>query len=187
MKTKIIVSILVLQYLSQGENFSHKNSFLIELKSVDVATSNADLLNFIDFSVDRVERGIYGMSGKMILNFDVVEGDSSEMEIKVFYSSNGKSNYRLTPVHLNRQHLFNLLNTIYKDGVMENLKDCSNFPQFKDKFDPPLVRGTYYMDRCQLGDDGFPNHAKEGFYKIALTGYGVVDWKMDIVFKLEID
>ncbi|XP_073820379.1 uncharacterized protein [Musca autumnalis] len=187
MKTIIIVSILGLYYLGQGEALLPKNSFLLELKSVDVATSNADLLNFIDFGVNRVERGVYGMSGKIILNVDVVEGDSNEIEVKVFYSSNGKNNYRLTPFHLNRQHLFNILNTIYKDVVMENVKDCSNFPQFKDKFDPPLIKDTYYMDKCQFDDDGFPNHAKEGFYKIALIGYGVVDWKMDIVFKLEID
>ncbi|XP_073820385.1 uncharacterized protein [Musca autumnalis] len=187
MKTIIIVSLLGLYCLGQGEALLPMNSFLIEMKSVDVATSNADLLNLIDFGVNRVERGLFGMSGKIILNFDVVEGDSNEVEMKVFYSANGKGNYGMTPIHLGRQHVFNILNTIYKDGAMENLKDCSNLPQFKDKFDPPLVKDTYYMDKCQFKDDGFPNHAYEGFYKMAIIGYGVVDWKVDLVFKLEID
>ncbi|XP_073817987.1 uncharacterized protein [Musca autumnalis] len=187
MKTLVQVLILVLYYLSHGETLMPKPSFLVELKSVDVATSNADLLNLIDFSVDRVERGVYGLSGKIILNFDIVEGDSNEIEMQLYYSSNGKNNYRTIPFHLDRQHVFNILNTIYKEGAMDNFKNCSNLPQFEDKFQPPFVKNTYYMDQCQFDQGGFPDRANEGFYKIAVTGYGEVDWKMDVVFKLEIE
>lgn len=51
----------------------------VEVQSVEVSTSNPDLLNLTDFHVSRVGRGLFGLSGKIILNFDIYEGDSTEV------------------------------------------------------------------------------------------------------------
>lgn len=109
------------------------------------------------------------------------------MEINFYRSSNGKSDYRPLPFRIYRQHLFHILNTVYKEIAMGNIKSCSNLPQFKYKFEPPFLKNTYYMDRCQFDETGFPNHAQEGFYKFEVIGYGRVDWSMVSVFKLESD
>ncbi|XP_061386247.1 uncharacterized protein LOC133321170 [Musca vetustissima] len=158
-----------------------------EVKSVDVFSSNPELMNFVDFKVERIERGIYGFSGNIVFNFDIAEGDSNEMESQIYFSSNGKDNYRKTPFHIYRQHDYKILATFYKDVAMEEFKTCSNMPQFEGEFVPPLAKDTYYMDKCQFDMSGFPNHLQDGFYKIEVTGFGDVDWSMVFVFKVERD
>uniref|UniRef100_A0A1I8NJW1 Uncharacterized protein n=2 Tax=Musca domestica TaxID=7370 RepID=A0A1I8NJW1_MUSDO len=115
------------------------------------------------------------------------EAFSSQMEMNMYHSSTGKNDYRALPFRIYRQHVIDILNSVYKEGAMENFASCSNLPQFEDKFEPPLVKDTYYMDKCQFDESGFPNHAQEGFYKIEVIGYGEVDWTMILVFKLDAD
>lgn len=67
---------------------------------------------------------------------------------------------------------------------MDTLKDCSNFPAFEDKFEPPFERGVYYLDKCQFDQKSFPQHLQEGFYKVNMSFRGDVEWY--IVFVAEV-
>lgn len=49
------------------------------MKSIETHSENPDLVSFHDFKVERIGRGVYAASGSFIQNFDIVEGDDSEV------------------------------------------------------------------------------------------------------------
>ncbi|XP_011296214.2 uncharacterized protein LOC101897439 [Musca domestica] len=139
----------------------------------------------MDFKAERVGRGLHALSGKIVLNFDINEGDSNELEVQLFRSAKNMNDFRILPLKIYRTHLFNILNTFYKDAAMANFKNCSNLPQFKKFFEPPLKSDTYYMDRCLFDESGFPNYVVEGFYKVMVRGYGPAEWTMVLISQIE--
>lgn len=68
---------------------------------------------------------------------------------------------------------------------MDTLSECSDMPVFEDKFDPPLAKGVYTLNKCQFSQDGFPNHLAEGFYKVLISGHGRVEWSLTVVAQVE--
>ncbi|XP_061386246.1 uncharacterized protein LOC133321169, partial [Musca vetustissima] len=160
-------------------------NWTFELKKVEVTTSNADLLNMSDFRAERVGRGQHALYGKIYLNFDINEDDGNELEVEIYRSASNMHDFRPLPFRIYRTHLINILNTFYKDAAMENLKNCSNLPQFDDVFEPPLKRDIYYFDKCIFDESGFPDFIVEGYYKVLARGHGPVEWTMMFISLIE--
>lgn len=110
---------------------------------------------------------------------------STQLEVQTYRSASNMNNFRVLPFKIYRTHLFNILNTFYKDAAMENFKNCSNLPQFKHLFEPPLKKDIYYMDKCIFDESGFPNYISEGFYKVMVRGFGPVEWTMVLISQIE--
>ncbi|XP_013111989.1 uncharacterized protein LOC106090372 [Stomoxys calcitrans] len=149
-----------------------------ELVSIDHYTSDADLLLFYELNATRVSRGVYACAGTIFFNYDVVEGDSNEIEIKTYRSDSINGDYKPIPFTLQRQHIFGFMNDFYKNALMETLKDCSNLPLFDGDFVPPLEKRNYTMDNCVFTQKGFPQHLQDGYYKVVLYTFGDVEWSM---------
>ncbi|XP_061396950.1 uncharacterized protein LOC133332587 [Musca vetustissima] len=154
------------------------------MKSIETHSDNPDLVSFHDFKVERIRRGVYAASGRFIQNFDIVEGDDSEIEFLSYRSENGVRPYRPLPFRVQRQHFFSYLNSFYR-LIMDTLKDCSNMPVFEDKFQPPFEKKTYILDKCQFNQEEFPQHLQEGFYKIVVNGYGAANWNLILVVQVQ--
>ncbi|XP_073820158.1 uncharacterized protein [Musca autumnalis] len=155
--------------------FENKQTWNYELKSIETISSDLDKLRFGEFKVERISRAVYAASGSITINADVVEGDSNMIETHGYRSKNGKD-FQPIPMQTPRIHLFEYLNTFYKDYAMETLKDCSNLPVFEGKFEPPLEKKTYVMEKCQFDQSAFPPFLQEGYYKADMVGTGDVEW-----------
>lgn len=106
----------------------------------------------------------------------------------IYFSVNGdEDSYKILPFKLPNQHIYDFLNGLYKETVMDTLKDCSNFPVFEGKCPTPLEKRSYTMDKCRFSSDGFPSHLKEGFYKVAITAKGQLGFEITTVCKVEIN
>lgn len=55
------------------------------------------------------------------------------MEVVAYVSVNGNNQYVKSPLGLPRKPVCELLNKEYPKSMMEDLKDCCNFPYVKDK------------------------------------------------------
>ncbi|XP_046803205.1 uncharacterized protein LOC124419052 [Lucilia cuprina] len=177
-----ILSILLL--ICDNVIATEKKNWMYELTEVNTKSSNTDLIN-INLSIERIQRGVYALSGEFYVNIDITEGDGNDVEVKSFRSPNGDGVYKSIPLEMSRRHLYEALNSHYKDVVMETFKDCSNLPYFEDEFSPPLEKKTYVLNKCQFSQEGLPNHLETGVYKIILTGYGQVDWEVEMIFEVE--
>ncbi|XP_005181673.3 uncharacterized protein LOC101896817 [Musca domestica] len=160
-----------------------KQTWTYELKSIETHSDNPDLMSFEDFKVERISRGVYAASGSFTVNYDVEEGDDTEIEFLSYRSENGVKEYKPLPFRVQRQHLYRYFDNLYK-VVMGTLKECSNMPAYEDKFEPPFEKKTYVLDKCQFNQEEFPQHLQEGFYKVIVNGYGAATWNM--VFVAEI-
>ncbi|XP_073820159.1 uncharacterized protein [Musca autumnalis] len=180
----IIVLFVSSKLMKTKGSLTLKQTWTYELKSVESHTDNSDLLGFSDWKIDRISRGQYAISGSISINVDIVDGDSNEVEFKAYRSENGVKEYKPIPFEVQRQHVYEYINTFYKDLIMESLSKCSNLPVFEDKFEPPLQKITYTLDKCQLSQEGFPQHLQDGFYKVVMKGFGSANW--DIIFIVEV-
>ncbi|KNC29722.1 hypothetical protein FF38_08467, partial [Lucilia cuprina] len=151
-----------------------------ELKSITSETSDAEKLK-VDLEIERIARGVFAISGKFFFNVDVAEGDSNMIAAKSFRSPQGDNDYKVLPFQMPATHLYKVLNTHYKDVLMETLKDCSDFPVFENTFEPPMEKKLYTLDSCQFSQDGLPNHLQDGFYKLLIIGSGEVDWNVEVI------
>ncbi|XP_065365416.1 uncharacterized protein LOC135958441 [Calliphora vicina] len=159
-------------------------NWMYEFTSVTTKSSNPDLLN-VNLSVERIKRGVFALSGEFYLNIDMVEGDGNELELTSFRSANGDGDYKSLPLEMSRRHFYDALNTHYKNVVMDTFKDCSDLPFFEDEFPAPLEKKTYTLDKCQFSQEGMPNHLESGQYKIILSGYGEVEWEVEVIVEVE--
>ncbi|XP_011291722.1 uncharacterized protein LOC105261707 [Musca domestica] len=160
-----------------------EQTWTYELKSIETYSSDPEKVKFGECKLERISRGVFAVMGSADIQYDIHEGDSNTVEFNSYRSANGKD-YHPLPFKTPRQHIFEYLNTFYKDYVMDTLKDCSNFPAFEDKFEPPFERGVYYLDKCQFDQKSFPQHLQEGFYKVNMSFRGDVEWY--IVFVAEV-
>ncbi|KAM7347459.1 uncharacterized protein ACRADG_007024 [Cochliomyia hominivorax] len=182
MKNYIIIQALTVIFL--GGPAAAKKSWTYELTSVNTKSSNPDLLD-VTLSVERISRGVFALSGEFTLNFDINEGDDTEVEVVSFRSTNGDGEYKSLPLEMSRRHFYDALNSHYKNVVMETFKDCSDLPYFEDEAPVPLEKKTYVLEKCQFSQDGIPNHLEMGTYKIILMGYGLVDWEVELIAEVE--
>ncbi|XP_073820121.1 uncharacterized protein [Musca autumnalis] len=162
-----------------------QKTWTFEIKSLETYSADENILQF-DLSVRRVSRGVYAISGSITLKVDFEEDHPCYIEAVASRSSNGVSDFREIPLKMPREHLLIAINSFYKDMLMETLRECSNLPVFADKFEPPLLKGVYTLEKCQFTHDGFPNHMVEGFYKIVIFGEGYVDWSITLVSQVEV-
>ncbi|XP_061395626.1 uncharacterized protein LOC133331242 [Musca vetustissima] len=163
---------------------TNEKTWTYEIKSLDSSSADDDILG-IDLSVERVSRGVYGISGSFTLGIDIDESVPFDIEGTAYRSDNGVNEYRILPFKMARQHLISALNGFYKEMLMESLKECSDMPVFEDKFEPPLEKRVYTLTKCQFSQDGFPNHLAEGFYKVVIAGSGCTDWQFTVIAQVE--
>ncbi|XP_037818837.1 uncharacterized protein LOC119608473 [Lucilia sericata] len=177
-----ILSVLLL--ITDHVIATDKKNWMYELTEVNTKSSNPDLIN-VSLNIERIQRGVYALSGEFYVNIDMTEGDGNDVELKSFRSPNGDGVYKSIPLEMSRRHFYEALNSHYKDVVMDTFKECSDLPYFEDEFSPPLEKKTYILNRCQFSQEGMPNHLETGVYKIILTGYGQVDWEVEVIFEVE--
>ncbi|XP_065365418.1 uncharacterized protein LOC135958443 [Calliphora vicina] len=168
---------LIVQTAGQMEP---KKTWSYELKSLTSQSSDTEKMK-VDLDIERVSRGVYAISGTILINFDIVEGDGNTIAAKSYRSAQGDNEYNVLPFQMPALHFHNFFNTHYKDVLMGTLKDCSDLPVFEDTFEPPFEKKLYTFDACQFSQDGLPNHLQEGFYKLVIIGTGAVDWEMEII------
>lgn len=64
-----------------------------------------------------------------------------------------------------------VMNTIYKDFLMEPLQQCSDMPSFEDKWEPPFPARTFEFTQCTIPDlDGYSSMMMPGKFKIVVEG-----------------
>ncbi|KAM7347460.1 uncharacterized protein ACRADG_007026 [Cochliomyia hominivorax] len=154
-----------------------------ELKSVTTKTSDPDKLK-IDLEIIRISRGVHAISGTIFIGGDIKEGDSNYISANWYRSSQGDYNYKLLPFQMHSAHVYDIMNTYYKDTIMDSIRNCSDLPVFENRFVPPLEKRTYKMERCQISHEGFPNHLQEGFYEILTIGTGDVEYEIEIIVEV---
>ncbi|XP_073828217.1 uncharacterized protein [Musca autumnalis] len=181
----IIMLLVSSKLIKTKEHFSLKQSWTYEFKSVEAYSENSDLLKFNNWKVDRIRRGVFALSGSIILNMDVVEGDDNEADFRIYRSENGVKEYKPMPFGVQRQHVYKYMNTFYKELIMESLSKCSNFPVFEDKFEPPLQKRTYTLNQCQFNQEGFPQFIQDGFYKTVINGFGPTKWSVIFITEIQ--
>ncbi|XP_073828226.1 uncharacterized protein [Musca autumnalis] len=157
--------------------FEIKQSWTYELKAIETSSSDLDKVSFGEFKVERISRGVYAASGSFTINADFVEGDSNMIETHAYRSENGKD-FKPIAMQTPRIHIYDYLNIFYEDYAMESLKDCSNLPAFEGKFEPPIEKKTYVVEKCQFDHSAFPRYLQEGFYKVDMVGTGDVEWHL---------
>ncbi|XP_033253673.1 uncharacterized protein LOC117193046 [Drosophila miranda] len=108
------------------------------------------------------------------------------LEVVLYRSTTGaESDYKLTPMSIPRQTFIEYLNTYYKDMVIKNLGDCSDLPQYEDKYVPPFPKKTYTLTRCTVNGKGMPQVLLDGFYKILITiSHATVIQKLEVIIKI---
>ncbi|KAM7348508.1 uncharacterized protein ACRADG_007789 [Cochliomyia hominivorax] len=161
-----------------------KKTWTYELTSVTTKSSDPDLLD-ITFIVERISRGVFALSGGFNVNMDVEEGDENEIELTSYRSANHDGNYKSIPLEMSRRHFYDAFNTHYKTVVMETFKDCSDMPYFEDTMPIPIEKKNYVLNKCRISQEGMPNHLEIGTYKLLLTGYGAVEWEIEIIAGVE--
>nr|XP_016940562.1 uncharacterized protein LOC108017904 isoform X2 [Drosophila suzukii] len=155
-----------------------------ELMSVETYSSDESLMK-IDVKVERVDRGVYGVTGSVNWNYDT--SDETMVQASVFKSNSGdESDYKSLPWAIPAQSLYEHMNTYYKDVSMKNFKHCSNVPQFEGKFQPPIQKQIYSGDKCVINCDGLPDIVPPGFYKIIMkcSGPGQPTWNATVISKV---
>ncbi|XP_017014790.2 uncharacterized protein [Drosophila takahashii] len=157
-----------------------------DYEPISIATySSDDSLIKLDVKIERVARGVYGVTGRINWNYDT--SDKTMVEATVSRSDSGdESDYKLLPWAIPPQSLYDHMNTYYKDVSMKNFKHCSNVPQFVGKFQPPLPKMIYSGDKCVIDGDGLPDIMPPGFYKVILkcSGPGQPTWNSTSIFKI---
>ncbi|XP_017077708.1 uncharacterized protein LOC108112381 [Drosophila eugracilis] len=147
--------------------------------------SSDDELMKIDVKIERVSRGVYGVTGRIEWNYDTT--DKTMVEGIVLRSSSGEeSDYKLLPWAIPSQSLYDHMNTYYKEVSMKNFKHCSNVPQFEGQFQPPMPKMTYIGNKCVIDGDGLPDMIPQGYYKIILKCYGPEQptWNATVIAKV---
>ncbi|XP_073828225.1 uncharacterized protein [Musca autumnalis] len=165
--------------------FEIKQTWTYELKNIEASSSDMDKISYEEFKVERISRGVYAASGSFTINVDFVEGDSNMIETRAYRSENGKD-FKPIPLQTPRIHIYDYLNTFYKDYAMETLKDCSNMPVFEGKLEK-LEKKTYVLEKCQFDQSAFPRYLQEGFYKGDIVGTGDVEWHLIFTVLVEPD
>ncbi|XP_061392902.1 uncharacterized protein LOC133328348 [Musca vetustissima] len=163
---------------------SDEKSWTYEIKSLDYSTADEDILN-TNLSVERVSRGVYALSGSIVLNIDIDENTQCYVEASTYRSDNGVNEYKVLAFKMSRQNIISAINGFYKEMFMDTLSECSDLPVFEDKFEPPIEKREYTLTKCQFSQDGFPNHLEEGFYKILISGSGCLDWHFAVIVEVE--
>ncbi|XP_037818835.1 uncharacterized protein LOC119608471 [Lucilia sericata] len=174
-----LIILIAFSVITKGQ-LPAKKTWSYELKSITSETSDTEKLK-VHLEIQRISRGVFAISGTVLFNYDVAEGDSNMISAKSYRSAQGDNDYKVLPFQMPATHFFKVLNTHYKDVIMDTLKDCSDFPVFEDKFVPPLEKKLYTLDSCQFSQDGLPNHLQDGFYKLLIIGSGDADWKVEII------
>uniref|UniRef100_A0A6P4EIW2 Uncharacterized protein LOC108041500 n=1 Tax=Drosophila rhopaloa TaxID=1041015 RepID=A0A6P4EIW2_DRORH len=134
-------------------------------------TSSDVKLIKIEPKIERLGRGEFAVSGRIEWNFETT--NETMVEAFVYRSQTGEeSDYKGLPWTIPKQTLYEHMDTFYKDVSMKNFKHCSNFPQFTEKFQPPLPKKIYVGDKCMIDGDGLPDIIPPGYYKVIVKGFG---------------
>ncbi|XP_068144163.1 uncharacterized protein [Drosophila tropicalis] len=157
--TILLLSLLLRLYICEaGRNWDSQPI------SVSSNSTDENLLK-MDLHLERKGRGEFGFTGTVYWNFDVDE--KTMVEMLIYRSTTGsESDYKLTPWSIPKQNFVEYLDTFYKDIILKNFKDCSDLPDFGDKYVPPFPQKNYTINACTVQGDGLPDVVPEGFYKM---------------------
>ncbi|XP_026836041.1 uncharacterized protein LOC6547083 [Drosophila erecta] len=180
----IVEICIALLLISECQTSVKTRKWNYEPISIETNSSDESLIK-LDVKIERINRGLFGLTAKIDWNYDTT--DETMVEAHVLRSSTGDaSDYKLLPWAIPKQSLYDHLNTYYKDVSMKNFKHCSNIPQFEGKFQPPLPKKTYFGNKCVIDGDGLPDIVPSGFYLIIIKCYGPNQptWSSSSVFKI---
>lgn len=75
----------------------------------------------------------YEVNDAIDLIGDLLISVSSKVEYRMFCSPTGNDQYHLTPYRIYRKPICDVINTVYRHSLMEDIKSYSNMPYSKDK------------------------------------------------------
>ncbi|XP_055851486.1 uncharacterized protein LOC129915822 [Episyrphus balteatus] len=132
------------------------------LLRVESNTTNADLVKF-DLRPMRVSQGVYACNGTILAGKDF--DNSYSVDFKLYRSASGNNDFKATPFGLPTTTFYKFMNSIYIKMLQEDLKDCTNVPQYKGEFEGPMLAGLYTYNKCVISTDGMPGHGQPGVYR----------------------
>ncbi|XP_055852751.1 uncharacterized protein LOC129916681 [Episyrphus balteatus] len=114
----------------------------------------------------RIARGVYGLNGTINIGFEI--DNTFKIQFKILRSNSGTSKFIETPLHIPQLPFYYFMTKYYKKYAMNDIKNCSDFPQFEGNFDTPTEIRNYYFNFCVMSTENMPTHMWTGFYKIVL-------------------
>ena len=111
------------------------------------------------------------------------------MGVKIYRSALGNNQYQLMPFNIANQTLAQIMDTSYKQIIMEEVGHCAkSFPQF-EKFVGPVKKGTYPLNGCQADTKKLPAYFHPGFYKFQVFADipNILVVIVDIIMKVSLD
>ncbi|KAM7348507.1 uncharacterized protein ACRADG_007788 [Cochliomyia hominivorax] len=176
-----LINVLTLLTGTYGMMPDHNmKTWTLDLKSISSKTSDPEKIEF-DLQIKQVSRGVFALWGELRLSFDIFEGDSNYLSGKMYRTPQSNNDFKLLPFQMPSTHFIKVINTFYKDILMNSLKNCSDFPYFEDKFDSPFRKGVYKLEGCHLSEDGLPSHLEAGIYKTVVIGTGEAEYEIELI------
>lgn len=129
----------------------------------------------LSYKVDRISRGVYGISGYFNLSVDL--DDETIINATLFRSNRINGPFIKTPMAY-IQPLSKAMNGIYKNSCMESMHKCvisGNAPYFEDTFEPPLTARSIVLDKCVFSTDNLPNNLAQGYYMFRIAAQHPVE------------
>ncbi|XP_023302577.2 uncharacterized protein LOC111684596 [Lucilia cuprina] len=160
-----------------------KPQYIVDVIDIDwnvTSTNNCDM----EFRISQPTRGIYAVSGFIEFKEDI-NTENATAWVHIYYSTNAIS-YTLTPFHISPTVLTNIMNFLYKNYLMDSVKECCENPiDFENKFVSPLTKRRLICENCLMKSDNFPSHLRVGFYKLEGKTAGEIDFALTLTIKLD--
>ncbi|XP_046808409.1 uncharacterized protein LOC111684595 [Lucilia cuprina] len=163
--------------------FLQKPQYIVDVIDIEwnVTTKNKCDMGW---QISQPTRGTFAVSGFFEFKEDI-NTDNAKGWVNIYYSSNAIS-YTLTPFHIPPTGFTNIMNFLYKNYLMDSVKECCENPiDIENKFVPPLTKRRLICKNCLMQGDNFPSHMRMGFYKMKGVTVGEMDFAMTLTVKLE--
>lgn len=147
------------------------------MTNIEFKSSDADFLNG-ELEIVRIARGVFGISGYIEIKQPVDE--TSSMEASFYRDKYCDGNYEIQAYSVSNTDFPAAMNNIYKDYIMESLKECAENEPVFETFVPPLTKRCIVFDSCQISTDNLPSHVDDGCYWLSMSLHGQVEASIEI-------
>lgn len=139
----------------------------------------------MDLHVDRITRGLFGITGSITIGKDLNDGIRFSGEL--FYSRTGQ-NFIRTPFRIPPIPISTFFNSFYKDLFLNTFKECATNIPINDEseiFKLPWKKGVITLEKCTFTNANLPTHMRSGFYSLRYAFSDEVDSMCTTLVKIE--
>lgn len=105
--------------------------------------------------------------------------------MQILSSQSGrKDDYNPTPYKIQPIKFVEAMENYYQDLLYSNVANCSNIPEIKGKYVSPFPHGHYFVNRCAITANGFPDILPLGYYKLVFNIEGEIIISVTLIMKL---